>query len=300
MRMDLDRVRAVTAQADRPNPFTTAAWRGDSSVHWLREADALEAMLAPVLEPLLRHAAISPGERILDVGSGRGATSLAAAELAGPTGFVTAADVSPVLVEACRQLVPAAGSASIDWLVADAQRAELGPGRFDVVISRFGVMFFDDPVAAFSNLATATRVGGRLAVSTWRPRDQSPFGSAVGTSMDAALVEAGYSVESTDPAGGPFSFGVDSFVIDVLTRAGWSDVALTEYTLPLLFGGPGISAEEAAELAMGMPGYQLAMARYDERASEIAGRAVLDLFRTLHDGSGVPLEAAVVVVTAQR
>jgi SAM-dependent methyltransferase len=280
------------------NPFTTDAWRGKGSASWLEQADRLEAMLDPVLDPLFDAAALAPPEAVLDVGCGRGVTTRAAAAIVGTTGRVTAVDVAPDLIEAAAARAVPDGAAPIEWLVADAQRAPFADGSFDAVISRFGVMFFDDAVAAFANLRRAVRPGGRLAVCTWRPRDASPFQHAGYDAIVTALTAAGYDIAAGDPTAGPYAFGVDSYVHEVLGAAGWHDIVLTPLEMPLYFAGPETSPLDAVGVALGMHGTRAMLAPFDDRARDIAHDALLHAYERHHDGSGVRLDAAMVLITA--
>ncbi len=279
--------------------WSTDAWRDGASASWLAQADRLESMLAPVLEPLFDRARLIPGERVLDVGCGRGATTRRAARLVGGAGAVTAVDVSGDLLDEARSLATSDAGAlgAVEWLVADAQRAAFEPESFDAVISRFGVMFFDDPVDAFVNLRRATRPGGRLAIATWRPRDACAFQRVGWEAITHGLRANGYAVEDTDPTAGPYAFGVDDVVHSVLDAAGWRDAGIDDVTLPLYYGGPG-SAHDAVDVALGMAGMQRFLERYDERAAGVARAALLDAFDAHHDGTGVRLDAGVMITTA--
>ncbi|MEM1215183.1 MAG: class I SAM-dependent methyltransferase [Bacteroidota bacterium] len=207
--------------------WSTDSWRTAGGGNWLAQADRLEAMLVPLLDPLFAHAALRSGEQVLDIGCGRGATTYRAAREVGRTGAVTAVDVSSdLLAEAQSVASPASGDATIDWLVADAQRAELGDARFDAAISRFGVMFFDDAVAAFANVRRAVTAGGRLAMVTWRPHNTCDFHTVGWDAVNEALRANGYDVADSDPAAGPFSLGVDDVVQSVLGDAGWVGIEI--------------------------------------------------------------------------
>ncbi|MEM9513876.1 MAG: methyltransferase domain-containing protein [Actinomycetota bacterium] len=288
--------------SDQPSspPWSTDTWRTSGGAAWSANATRLEAMLEPVLEPLFAEADLCAGERILDVGCGRAATTYAAARLVGRGGAVTAVDVSPELIAEAQAGAALGGeSASIEWIVGDAQVADLGEGVFDAVVSRFGVMFFNDPVAAFSNLRTAARVAGRLSMATWQPRDACDFQSVGWDAIAAALVANGYELELPDPAAGPYSFGLDDHVRAVLTDAGWRDVRVRPVDLPLYYGGPGLSPSDAVETAMAMPGMQTFLGAYDEDASALASAALLDAYVPRHDGTGVRLDASILVTTAR-
>jgi SAM-dependent methyltransferase len=288
---------------DQPSDasWSTEAWRDRAGSSWLAQADRLEATIAPVLEPLFDHAGLRLGERVLDIGCGRGATTRVAASLVGPTGAVSGIDVSPELIaeaSIARRGDGAEDGASIDWIAADAQRIELGSNVFDAVISRFGVMFFDDPVEAFGNFRQATRRGGRLTVATWRPRDSCDFQAAGWQAITKTLLAHGYEVPEADPAAGPYRFGVDDVMASVLRDAGWRGVQVFPVELQLYYGGPGASPADAVETAMGMAALQSFLEPYDSRATDLAARALFDLFDAHHDGTGVRLKAAILISTA--
>ena len=140
--------------------FTAADWAGDSAKRWASQADRLEAQLIPVSEVLFRAARLRAGEHVLDVGCGRGATTLEAARMVGRDGAVTGIDIAATLIDEARQF--GAATPNVEFVIADAQRHDFDRAHFDVAISRFGVMFFDDAVAAFSKLRAAMRPGGRF------------------------------------------------------------------------------------------------------------------------------------------
>src|SRR5438105_1527352 len=135
---------------------------GDEVGHWIAQQDAYDRMLAPFAEMIIDAAAIRPGERVLDIGCGCGATTLAVARSVG-TGESVGIDLSGPMLERARADATAAGQTNARFVQADAQVYEFGGESFDAVISRFGIMFFADPIRAFANIRGATRDGGRLA-----------------------------------------------------------------------------------------------------------------------------------------
>lgn len=145
------------------------SWNGESGTRWVARADERDLVLAPVAEALLAAADPSPGQRVLDVGCGCGATTLAAAALVGRTGSVTGFDLSGPMLEVARGRASASGAANATFTQGDAQSHAFDEAPFDLVISRFGTMFFADPVTAFTNLRSSLRPGGRLAIATWQP-----------------------------------------------------------------------------------------------------------------------------------
>jgi len=134
-------------------------WNEDRAAWWLANADARERQLQPVSDALFERASLQPGERVLDVGVGSGPTTGQAWEAVRPDGSVTGIDIAAPMINAARQRVAAP---EIEWIVGDAAAYDFPPKTYDAVISRFGVMFFVDPPAAFRNLCQATRPGGRL------------------------------------------------------------------------------------------------------------------------------------------
>lgn len=151
---------ANVAQAER--------WNGDTGQRWLAQRERNEAVRRRLLPHLFRAAAIAPGARALDVGCGCGETTIIAARSAGPGGAVLGLDLSAPLLAVARRLADDAGVAGVEFTQGDAQVQPLPPARYDVVISSFGVMFFDDPGLAFGNLLAALRPGGRLAFLCWQ------------------------------------------------------------------------------------------------------------------------------------
>ncbi|WP_211349024.1 class I SAM-dependent methyltransferase [Nocardioides litoris] len=200
------------------DPAEVAATWARAGVGWVREAALFDATFAPLTRALVAAADLQPGVRLLDVGCGSGTLLAAAAEAgAEPVGV----DVSPAMVEAARRRVP---SATV--VLADAQRADLdaeAPGApYDRVVSRFGVMFFDDPTAAFARIHAACAPGGRLAFVCWRRRGENPSFALGQGALYRALGEEPDTADS--PAPGPMAFADPDRVRTVLGAAGWRDV----------------------------------------------------------------------------
>jgi len=205
---------------------------------WVSNEALMDALYVPVTEAILAAAGSLAGRSVLDVGCGSG-TLLAAAATAGAS--VTGVDISPAMVEAAARRVPGA-----DVLLEDAQTADLSGldgVPFDAVVSRFGVMFFDDPVAAFANVRAASAPGARLVFACWRPADQNPM-FTLGTSV---LLEAmGPDPEAAAPgASGPMAFEDPDRVTALLTAAGWSGVAIEPLDFRCDYGEGGIDARLA-------------------------------------------------------
>ena len=201
-----------------------AAWNGAGGGSWVRLQDTLDGMYSAVeglLVDQVVDAAPHPAASVIDVGCGTGATTLALARRLGPGASVTGVDVSEAMLTAARARV-GGEAAGADFVAADAQRHPFDPGTADVIASRFGVMFFDDPEAAFANLRAATRPGGALRAIVWRGPEQNPFMTAA---VDAA---ADVLAVTPVPPGAPGQFGLadGARTARILRRAGWEDVAV--------------------------------------------------------------------------
>jgi SAM-dependent methyltransferase len=149
-------------------------WNGPSGRHFIEQRERWERMRGGLTVRLLAGAQIQDGDNVLDIGCGCGDTTILSARATG-SGHSLGADLSQIQVAEARRLAAAAGVTNARFEVADAQVHPFQAGIFDVVLSAFGVMFFDDPAAAFGNLRKALRRGGRLAFLCWRTRDENPF-----------------------------------------------------------------------------------------------------------------------------
>jgi len=269
-------------------------WNGPEGQHWADYDTTFDAMLGPFVEPLLDAAAITAGDHVLDVGCGNGATSRAAARHAA-NGRVVGIDISGPMLERARARAADDGVTNIEFVQADAQDHTF-TADFDVMISRFGVMFFADPVAAFSNLRGALRADGRVAFVCW----QGLFANEWVAVPAAAIVPVVGPPEAPPPdAPGPFSFGDRDRVSRILTAAGFSDVQIDDVHLRLLLGG-GLALDDAvAFLGEGGMGKRL-LGEADPPTRERALAAVREALVPHATAEGVRLDAAVWMVRAGR
>jgi len=206
-------------------------WNGETGRNWVTHDALMEAMLQPLGESVMDALAPVPGEHVLDVGCGCGHTSLSLADRVGAEGSVTGIDISAPMLAVASHF--AAGRSSIQFVEADAQTHAFEPERYDMVFSRFGVMFFEDPVAAFTNIHSAMRASGRLAFCCWQPRAVNPF-MTVPAMAALELLPAPPEMPPRTP--GPFAFEEADYVTEVLTSSGFESVAVTPLQQPLTFG----------------------------------------------------------------
>jgi SAM-dependent methyltransferase len=272
------------------NAAQRAQWNSEEGEHWVTAAARFDEMLDPFTPALLDAAAPGPGETVLDVGCGTGSTTIAAAERAR---HATGLDISAPMVEGARARAARAGVTNADFAVADAQVDPL-PSRVDVVISRFGVMFFEDAVAAFANIRRAHSPGGRLVFECWQTLLANAW------TMVPALAVAEHVPPSGPPdanAPGPFSFGDPDRVRSVLADAGYGTVAVVPLTTTLLLGGRGSTADAVTFLRHTGAGRRM-LAGADDATRDRALAALHDALDPHHDGEGVRLDAATWIVTA--
>jgi len=265
-------------------------WNGDNSREWVVEADRFDGMLAPFSDILLEAAAPADGDRVLDIGCGNGATTLAAARRVG-SGAVTGFDISAPMLDVARGRASSLGMDNTTFTLGDAQTDALD-GPYDVVVSRFGIMFFADPGAAFANIRSAITSGGRAAFLCWRPMAENEWMSV----PTAAALEHLPPPEVPAPdAPGPFRFCEAGSLPTMLEEAGFVDVSSEAIDTPVLLGGPGTFDEACAFLeGNGVTRRLLGDAPADVRARALeAMRDALVPFRT---DDGVSLNGAVWLV----
>jgi SAM-dependent methyltransferase len=220
--------------------LAAADWATTRGEKWLAQLDGMEAMLAPVDEPLSAALRLDAPYRIADIGCGGGGATRAIANRAPEGSIVHGFDISPVLIETARSRVVGA-----EFQVADAAAAApLGP-VYDRLTSRFGIMFFDDPSAAFANLSRWLAPGGRFAFAVWGPPSANPWMKVVKDTV-AEIIE----VPAVDPeAPGPFRYADVSKLEALLSSAGFREVEVQGWHGKLPIGG-GLPAEEATDFAL--------------------------------------------------
>jgi len=272
------------------------AWDGDRAARWVKQAEVLEAQLAPVADELFVAAQLAPGETVLDVGCGTGPTTHRAAAAVGVGGAVTGLDISAAMLQAAASVRTAEGAAPIEWLQVDAVEWSPPSSDFDVVLSRFGVMFFSDPVRAFANLAAATRPEGRLAIATWARRDDSPLFAVPFAAALGAL--GGDAIDVPDDAG-PFSMPDVETITAVLEPAGWTDLRTEIHRLDMPYGG-GLDPAGAASASLDFGPTRIVTADVDDKARADVVAAITNALANHVDARGhVVLSGTVLITTAK-
>jgi len=219
-------------------------WNGVLGQTWAERQDEIERIVERLGTLALDAADARPGERVLDVGCGGGTTTFALARQVGPTGRVLGVDVSQPLLAVARRRVAADPLPQLSFVEGDAAHAAL-PDGLDLLFSRFGVMFFADPVAALAHLRASLRPGGRVLFLCWRTPRDNPWAM---TPLLAARAALGVEPPETDPdAPGPFAFADEARVRRILQDAGYAEATLTRTDVPLVLG---VSLGEAARASV--------------------------------------------------
>lgn len=270
-------------------------WNSADGLKWRTLADQIGRHLAGITERLLAHARPAPGERVLDVGCGTGETSLRLAAAVAP-GAVLGVDLSEGLIEAARERARAAGRANLDFVLADAQVHGFEAGAFDLAASRFGVMFFDDPVAALRNLARALRPGGRLAFACWGPLAENPW---FAVPRAAALRHLGPPAPQPANAPGPLAFADAAYVEGLLAAAGLEAIRIGAEAVTLEGGD---SLEETARFScrLGPAARRIGEAEAAPETVEKIAAEIAEGFRRYLDDGRLKVPAAVNFITARR
>lgn len=209
-------------------------WESATGRKWIEQQEDLDALLAGVLDHLLAKADIRRGQSVLDIGCGTGASVLAVSEFVGPDGSVEGLDIASQMLECARQRLQDAGIDNARLTKADAQVHPFEPLAFDHVVSRFGVMFFDDPVAAFANIARTVKPGGRLTLACWASMDENPW---FAVPRIAAMARLGHVAPLDPTAPGPMAFEDTARVIGLFQQAGLPDARAEVVNLSLLPNG---------------------------------------------------------------
>jgi SAM-dependent methyltransferase len=276
---------------DIANVDQAELWDGREGAHWSTHADAYDAGLRAHRELLRDFAAIAPDESVLDIGCGNGTSTLDAARAASP-GPVVGVDLSSAMLARARAAAEAEGLANVSFVQADAQAHRFDPA-FDAAISRFGVMFFADPVAAFTNIGRALRPGGRIAWIIWRALAENQLFSevrnAIALGRDLPAPSAGVP--------GPFAMADTAFTQQALTAAGFVDVGFDPRNAPYYAGA---DADTAFAYLSGLGFTRFATQDLDdaERARALdALRATIEPHAT---DDGVVFDSACWLVSARR
>jgi SAM-dependent methyltransferase len=278
------------------NADQIAFWNAKAGSKWVEYQMQLDRQIGVLGDAMLRAAGLGAGHRVLDVGCGCGATALQAAAMVGTSGTVTGVDVSaPMLARArARQ----GGLSQVQFVEADVQADALGAALYDRVISRFGVMFFTDPVAAFRNVRAAMAPAGRLAFVCWRGADENPWMSEP-VKVAAQHVELPPAPPADAP--GPMSFADPERVRRILNAASLAAIEIVKHDAPCVIGGGG-DLDTCVDFLfnVGPLSRALMSADFNEQSKAAIRASVCDVLRPYLTPTGVVMPCAVWIVTASN
>ncbi len=263
-------------------------WNGKAGETWVTAQERVDAMLAPLSAQAVAAAAVQAGERVVDIGCGCGATSIAFAERGA---HVWGVDISAPMLARARER--SAGLDNVAFSEGDAATQSYTPDH-QLVFSRFGVMFFADPHAAFANIRSALVPGGRLVFMCWQAPRENPWMAVAGRAIQPYLPEPEAPVDPQAP--GPFAFARDAYIRDILGAAGFSDVEIVD-TRAELHIGDTLDDAMAAQSEIGPAARALAELDGDERDAALA--AAREALAPHISDNGINLGAAAWIVSAR-
>jgi SAM-dependent methyltransferase len=250
---------------------------------------AADRVMAPVADALFAAAGLVPGDAVIDVGCGCGATTLRAADEVAPDGSVYGIDVTEPMLAIAQRRLDSSGLTNVTLVQGDAQ-AHAFPSPFDVAISRFGTMFFYNPVAAFANIGRGLRPGGRVCFATWQPLEANDWLAVPG----AALLRWITIPDVSEGVPGMFAQSDADTITAVLREAGYRDIEVNPIRVMLPLGpNPDEAVERLVDTGVGRAVLG-AVAERDRPAALTAVRAALGGHA---DAQGVRLGAAIWIIT---
>jgi SAM-dependent methyltransferase len=282
-----------TPTGHEQNADQIAYWNGPGGQRWADRQQVQDILLKPIADTLIDRAKPKAGERIIDVGCGSGATSIAFAQEVGSSGHVFGIDVSGPMLARARASAPR--ELPVDFVLADATVYPFDTASFDLLASRFGVMFFAEPSRSFANMRRALRPSGRLAFACWREPRENPFFMAP---LQAAYKHVPKLPQQGPEDPGPFSFASEARVHRILGEAGFAGIAMEPHNLTLDVAiGRGLDAAVQGALEIGPASRALEGHPADVRAA--AMNSIREVLATFAKGETVPLPASIWIVTAR-
>jgi len=275
------------------NPDQVEYWNASAGDTWAALSDRLDRMVGPLGEVAMDALALVGGEHVVDIGCGCGQTTLELARRIGEWGEVLGVDVSVPMLAIARSRAALAGLSNVRFLESDAQVHAFEPRVADAVFSRFGVMFFSDPLAAFANIRTTLTPDGRLAFVCWRAMSENPMMTAP---MAAALPFLPEPPAPPDPfAPGPFAFADRNRLSGILASAGFHDIEVTPNDQPITTG----DLEQTIDLSMRIgPLGAILRERPDLQARVVD--AIREALAPFQIAAGVFFDSATWIVSARK
>jgi SAM-dependent methyltransferase len=275
------------------NEDQASAWDGEEGAHWVAHQDRYDAMTGAFTDRLLEAAALAGTDRVLDVGCGCGQTTRLAAQRA-RGGFALGIDLSTAMLERARALAAGEGVDNAHFDRGDAQVYPFVSEGFDVAISRFGVMFFADPVAAFANIRAALRPNGWITFTAWQDMGHNQW---ITVPAGAALAHVPVPELDAPDQPGPFSLADPDRITRILTHAGYDEITTNPVGAPIRLGA---DAEDAVSFIAGTGLARSLLDPVDPATAAKALDAMRDALRPYERPDGLALDGAAWLVAARR
>lgn len=277
-------------KTSRPNEVQSALWNGPSGRAWVDAQALMDRMFEPFETLLADAAAASPARSVLDVGCGTGAVTLAIARRLGANAHCTGIDISARMIDAARARAERCGVPA-RFVRADVQTHAFEPASVELIVSRLGVMFFDDPVRAFANLRQAARPDALMRFVAWRSAADNPFM----TTAERAAAPLLPNLPARQPgAPGQFAFGDRQRIVSVLSDSGWADIAIEPIDRACVLPEPALDDYIARLGPVG-----LALLETDDATRRRVVDTVRAAFERYVHGAEVRFDAACWLVTAR-
>lgn len=274
------------------NASQIALWNGPAGERWVAFREPLDRRLAPITDALMEFAAPKSGESVVDLGCGCGETTLALARIVGGRQTVLGLDISEPMIAVARSLAESSGAA-IEFTSADVARYRFD-GPFDLAFSRFGVMFFEDPVPALANVRKALRPGGRIAFVCWRAPAENP---CLVYPFEVARDLLPPQEPANPHAPGPFAFADGKRLEGILRSAGFADIRLDKLDLDVSLGE---SLEESIVMAFNFGPLSRAVSEADDRTRDAIRARLVAALGKLETPKGIALPGACWLVGARN
>ena len=270
-------------------------WNEESGPRWVQQQKRLDTQLELLGLAAMHRAGVKPGERVLDVGCGCGQTSLELAECVGPHGSVLGIDISQPMLARAQERQNEVRAENLKFLRADAQTHSFERERFDLIFSRFGMMFFDNPPAAFGNLCTALRPDGRLCFICWQALERNDW---VRVPLRAASQHVELPAPPAPGAPGPFALADPERVRHILAAGGFKDASFDAHEAKLSLGGAA-NVEEAVEFILEIGPIATLLHKADAQVRARVVQAIREALTPYTSRNGLSLGGAAWIVLAR-
>ena len=278
------------------NKEQKAFWSGKGGEIWVSKQDSMDIMLSPLGEEAIKKLNLSSNENVLDIGCGCGSTTISIANEILNNGTISGIDISIPMIEKAKRSVDELSLSNVDFFVKDVQTEDLGENIFSSAYSRFGVMFFDDPFKAFSNILTSLKETGKLSFVCWQSPKLNPW-----QSLSVQAVREFIDLPSPPKRNpGPFAFQEKDYVNDILKKAGFKDIQIDDFQREIdMFYGKAL--EEAAEDYLSInPVITEMLKESSQEIRKSVSDSLIEAFRPFYNENKLTFPSATWIVSARK